>query len=114
MLSDSERHELALIEQGLQADDRRFAARFGPAPRTGRRRRWPVRATAGFGALLVLVGLLTSTDSLFLQGVLFLAVAVGWSRWRAAQEDRAGAADAAARPSDARPDGSPPGGFRPA
>lgn len=112
MLSDGERDALAHIEQGLRDEDRRFADRFGPGPRVVRPRRWPIRATLGLGALLIVVGLLTSTDGLFLQGVMFVVIGIGWSRWRAARTERAAAADGIPPQSGARPDGTPPGGFR--
>ena len=112
MLSDREREQLAGIEQALVTDDRRLAATF----RTGtppRERRWPLRALAGFGVFLLVIAVLTATDGLFLQGLLCLAIWYGWRRWRAARA-RAGTRSGVADPEHpARPDGTPPGWFRP-
>jgi uncharacterized membrane protein YphA (DoxX/SURF4 family) len=78
MLSDYERRELALIEQGLEADPRLAASLSA-----GRRpRRWPIRLLTALGILLVVTGLLTSTGGLVLQGLLAVGAAVVWSRWR--------------------------------
>jgi hypothetical protein len=117
MLSDRERRQLADIERELVADDRRLAAslragrtRPGRAPR-----RWLERALIGFGVLLLVVALLTSVASLFLQGLLFAGAGVLRWRWRllrAAVDPPGGGpggGDAAPSP---RPDGSPPGWFR--
>ena len=113
MLSDRERRELAMIEQGLSAGDRRFvdAFRTGQAARQGPPR-WPVQALIGFGILLAVVGLVTGADGLFMQGLVFGAAGVAWSRWRArraAAEPPGGDPD---RPSP-RPGQTPPGWFRP-
>jgi len=116
MLSDRERRQLADIERALVADDRQLAAslragrtRPGRAPR-----RWPERALIGFGVLLVVVALLTSVGSLFLQGLLFGGAGVLRWRWRLqrpAIDPPGGPGGGEAAPSP-RPDGSPPGWFR--
>jgi protein-S-isoprenylcysteine O-methyltransferase Ste14 len=112
MLSDRERAELDAIERALVTDDRRLAATFRSGP-PRRERRWPLRALAGFGVFLLVVAVLTGTAGLFGQGLLCLAIWFGWRRWRtlrARGADRAEDADPQRR---ARPDGSPPGWFRP-
>jgi hypothetical protein len=78
MLSDHERRELALIEQGLEADPRLAASLGGHR----RQRRWLIRLLTGLGILLIVTGLLTSTGGLVLQGLLAVGGAVAWSRWR--------------------------------
>jgi hypothetical protein len=111
MLSDRERKQLADIEQALAADDRRLAATLGPGAAGGRR--WPVRALLGFGVFLLVVALLTGADGLYLQGLLCLGGGFAWLRWRATRS-RAGNPSADADPARrAKPDGTPPGGFRP-
>jgi hypothetical protein len=85
MLSEYERRELALIEQGLAEDDRKLAESFRPRrlPSARRRdRRWMSRSLLGFGVLLLVVGVLTGTYGLFLQGLLFGGPAVAWMRWQ--------------------------------
>ena len=85
MLSDHERRELSLIEQGLEADPRLAASLGG-----GRRqRRWPIRLLTALGILLIVTGLLTSTAELVLQGLLAAGAAVVWSRWRVWRTARA-------------------------
>ena len=112
MLSDRERKQLADIEQALVAGDRRLAATFrSGAPPT--ERRWPVRALLGFGVLLLVVALLTGADGLFLQGLLCLGGGFAWRRWRAARSRDATASTVADPARGARPDGTPPGWFRP-
>ena len=112
MLSDRERQQLADIEQALMAGDRRLAATFrSGAPPTGRR--WPVRALLGFGVLLLVVALLTGADALFLQGLLCLGGGFAWRRWRAARSRATDGSTAADPARGARPDGTPPGWFRP-
>ena len=91
MLSDHERRELSLIEQGLEGDPRLAAS----LAQVGRRRRWPVRLLAGFAVLLIVTGLLTGAGALVLQGLVAGGACVAWSRWRsrrAARTDRAGGA----------------------
>ena len=84
MLSDRERRELAMIERGLIAGDRRFVDdfRIGPAARR-EPPRWPVRALIGFGILLLVAGLMTAAAGLFIQGLVFGTAGVVWSRRRA-------------------------------
>lgn len=111
MLSDRERKQLAGIEQALAADDRRLAATLGPGPAP--ERRWPVRALLGFGVFLVVVALLTGADGLFLQGLLCLIGGYAWRRWRATRSRAAEPSTEADPAGRARPDGAPPGWFRP-
>ena len=114
MLSDDERRELARIEESLTAEDHRLADAFRTGRRTGRqRRRWPVRALIGFGIMLLVVGLLTGTEELFLQGLLFGGAGVAWSRWRAWRGSAGPSAGAAGQPSPRPGGGSPPEWFRP-
>lgn len=79
MLSDYERRELALIEQGLDADPR-LAACLGGARRRGR---WPIRLLLALGAVLFVTGPVTSTGGLVAQGLLAAGAGLAWSRWRA-------------------------------
>lgn len=111
MLSDRERHELALIEQGLAAADRRFADSFRTGSRTDQRR-WPIRALLGFGVFVLVVAVVTGADGLFLQGLVFVGGGIAWSRWRAGRARRADEAAAPRPRGGARPDGTPPGGSR--
>jgi Protein of unknown function (DUF3040) len=96
MLSEREQRELALIEQRLHDDDRRFAASFRgrrgvPRPR----RQWPVWALIGVGLLLVLAGLVTGISSVWVEGLLVAGTGVAWSRWQAYRwRVRRGAAEA--------------------
>ena len=80
MLSDHERRELSLIEQGL-GEDRSLAASLGRRP--GPQRRWPIRLLVCIGILLMLTGMLAGAGDLFLQGLLATSAGVGWHRWRA-------------------------------
>jgi len=105
MLSDRERHELALIEEGLRAEDRRFADGFQARPPSRRTPRWPVRALLAFGVFVVAVGVLTSTGTLVLQGLACIGGGVGWLRWQAVQAFRAAVADGVVPRPGARPDG---------
>jgi hypothetical protein len=112
MLSDREREELAAIERALVEGDRRLAVAFRSG-RPVRERRWPPRALAGFGVFVLVVAMLTGADGLFLQGLLCLAGAYAWRRWRSS---RPGAGDGSPLPGPrrgTRPDGTPPGWFRP-
>ena len=116
MLSDRERRQLADIERALVAGDRRLADSFR-AGRSGRGRtpgRWLERALIAFGVLLVVVALLTGTEGLFLQGLLFGAAGVLRARWRRrrmAAGPPGGPGGGEDSPSP-RPYGSPPGWFR--
>lgn len=114
MLSDRERRELAMIEQGLSADDGRFVDGFRTtrAARGRRQHRWPVRALIGFGILLVVVGLLTGAGGLFMQGLLFGGAGLGWSRWRARRAAAEPPGGDPEQPSP-RPGQTPPEWFRP-
>jgi hypothetical protein len=105
MLSDREQRELARIEEGLKAEDKRFTKGLQKGPRIDRTRRWPARALLGFGIALLVIGALTSAESLIMQGILFTGVGIAWIRWLAVRSARADGADGLpARPAG-RPDG---------
>jgi Flp pilus assembly protein TadB len=113
MLSDREQQELARIEAGLQADDRRFADGLRKGPRIDRTRRWPARALLVFGVLLLVVGALTSAGMLVFQGIVATAGGVLWLRWLAARRGRSdGASGFPVRPAG-HPDGPPTGRGQP-
>ncbi len=105
MLSDREQQELQRIEEALKADDKRFAHGLRRGPRIDKTRRWPVRSLLGFGIALIVIGALTSSAPLILEGILFTGIAIAWMRWQAA---RAARGRGAGRP--VRPDG-PTTGF---
>lgn len=90
MLSDRERRVLAMIEEGLRAEEGRFVDAFHAttARRDPRQHRWAVRALVGFGILLVVLGMVTDSGGLIMQGLLFGTVGVAWSRWRSRQAER--------------------------
>jgi hypothetical protein len=113
MLSDREQRELARIEEGLKADDKRFGQGLRAGPRIDRTRRWPARALLGFGIALIVIGALTSAESLILQGILFTGVGFAWVRWQTVRNARAaGDGGLPARPAG-RPDGPTPGRGQP-
>ena len=109
MLSDREQQELRRIEEALKADDKRFAQGLRRGPRITRARRWPARALLGFGIALIVIGALTSAESLILEGILFTGIAAAWIRWQAVRAARAdGSGGRPVRPAG-RPDGPTPG-----
>jgi Protein of unknown function (DUF3040) len=113
MLSDREQRELARIEEGLTAEDKRFGQSLRKGPRIDRTRRWPARSLLGFGIALIVIGALTSAESLVLQGILFTGVAVAWIRWQGVRAARAaGPGGMPARPAG-HPDGPTPGRGQP-
>jgi len=112
MLSDREREQLAGIERALVAEDRRLAATLGSAA-PARERRWLPRALLAFGVFLLVVAVLTGADGLFVQGVLCVAGAYAWRRWRTARARAVARGPVADRPRGAKPGGKPPGWFRP-
>jgi Protein of unknown function (DUF3040) len=113
MLSDREQRELARIEEGLKAEDKRFGQSLRKGPRIDRTRRWPARTLLGFGIALIVIGALTSAESLVLQGILFTGIAVAWIRWQAVRAARAdGRGGLPARPAG-HPDGPTPGRGQP-
>jgi DUF3040 family protein len=83
MLSDRERQELGLIEEGLR-DDIRLPSSWPDGPR----RRPPylrvglVRAAVVSGLAIALSGLVCGAAGLFFQGVLVAGVCAGWWLWR--------------------------------
>jgi hypothetical protein len=86
MLSQHERRQLDLIEQGLRQDHPRWR---GLQDRAGAGWQHPVvlRGLLGFAVLLMLTGVLTGTVELFVQGLLIAGVPGGlwlWKRARAA------------------------------
>jgi hypothetical protein len=114
MLSDRELQELAAIEEGLRAGDKRFGKGLRQGPRIDRTRRWPVRSLLVFGILLIVIGALTSTESLILEGILFTGIAVAWIRWQVVRAAKAGGGGGGgvSRPAN-RPDGPFPGRGQP-
>jgi hypothetical protein len=113
MLSDREQRELARIEEGLRAEDKRFGRGLGKGPRIDRTRRWPARSLLAFGVTLIVIGALTSAESLILQGILFTGIGIAWVRWQAVRATRAdGPGGLPARPAG-HPDGPTPGRGRP-
>jgi Protein of unknown function (DUF3040) len=100
MLSDREREELGLIEQGLR-DDSRFAASFGHRRRPPLHlRRWFVRTAVAVGLLIALCGLVVGAVGLFLQGILLAGPCCGWWLWRGRRDAArwAGGADQEVEP----------------
>jgi hypothetical protein len=113
MLSEREQRELQRIEEALRAEDKRFGQGLRKGPRIDRTRRWPARALLGFGIALIVIGALTSAESLVLEGILFTGIAVAWIRWLAVRAARAsGPGGSPIRPAG-RPDGPPPGHGQP-
>jgi Protein of unknown function (DUF3040) len=109
MLSDREQRELQRIEEALKAGDKRFVRGLRRGPTIDHTRRWPARALLGFGITLILVGALTSAESLILEGVLFTGIAVAWIRWQVARAARSdGFGGRPVRPAG-HPDGPTPG-----
>jgi hypothetical protein len=108
MLSEYERRELALIEQSLAEEDRRLADALRPRTMRARtpwlRRRWLSRTLLGFGLAMLVLGVLTAADGVFMQGVLFSGAALVWMRWQSRSTPATPGA-ARARPAD----GPPPG-----
>jgi hypothetical protein len=78
MLNEDDRRELSLIEEGLCCDDRRFADTFRTDRPRWRERRWISRALLGFGAFMMLVGMVASASGVFLNGLLVSAAGVAW------------------------------------
>lgn len=113
MLSDREQRELARIEEGLKAEDKRFGRGLSKGPRIDRTRRWPARSLLAFGVALIVIGALTSAESLVLQGILFTGIGVAWVRWQSVRAARAdGPGGLPARPAG-HPDGPTPGRGQP-
>ena len=115
MLSEHDRRELALIEEQLRSDDRRFADTFHagrPGPR--RDRRWARRALVGFGAFTLMVGLAAGAAGLFLQGLLVLGAGIVWTLLRRRTAAGKGRSAGSAQPGyPSRWDASPPEWHRP-
>src|SRR4051794_21324603 len=82
MLSDYEKRELALIEQGLQDDPRCMRSlRWLKDPLS--RHLWKVRAAIGFGVFVLLAGMILNSGALVAQGgLIVVAVGVGWLHLR--------------------------------
>jgi Flp pilus assembly protein TadB len=98
MLSDYERRQLALIEKGFADEDHRLVAALDPKPAgtPWTRRRWLARALLAFGIALLVIGMLTAADGLFMQGLLFGATGGVWVHWQR-RARRAGEGDGAPR-----------------
>jgi hypothetical protein len=83
MLSDRERQELGLIEEGLRDD-----IDLPSSLLDGRRRRPPylrvglIRAAVVSGLAIALSGLVCGAAGLFLQGALLAGACAGWWIWR--------------------------------
>jgi len=84
MLSEYERRQLALIEKGFADEDRRLAESLDPKPAgtPWTRRRWLARALLGFGIALLVLGVLTAADGLFMQGLVFGGLGGVWLHWQ--------------------------------
>ena len=105
MLSEYEQRQLALIEKSLAEEDRRLASSLDPKPAgtPWTRRRWMARALLGFGVALLVLGILTSADGLFMQGLVFGGLGGGWLHWQR-RVVRTARTEGAPRPSaDGRP-----------
>jgi hypothetical protein len=113
MLSDREQQELARIEAGLKAEDRRLTTGLRKGPRIDRTRGWPARALLSFGVAVLVIGALTSAGMLIFQGLVLTGAGLAWVRWQATRPGRNdGAAGFPARPG-AHPDGPPTGRGQP-
>jgi Flp pilus assembly protein TadB len=113
MLSDRERRELALIEQGLLADDRRFGDGFGPGRAPAGPRRWPARLLVGFGVAVLVISVLTGAGELFVQGLAFAAGGIVWIRWQARRAAAGRSHGPSSGPGTRPRRGTPPEWFRP-
>jgi len=105
MLSDRERQKLAQIEQDL-IDDRRLADALSDHA-LRHRSRWLPAAVAGFGIVVLVLGLFCADGPLVLQGMAVAGVGFGWRWWRARRAS-ARSPGRASGPSPARPAGHPP------
>jgi Protein of unknown function (DUF3040) len=94
MLSEYERRQLALIEKGFADEDQRLVAALDPKPAgtPWTRRRWMARALLGFGIALLVLGMLTAADGLFMQGLVLGGIGGYWLHWqrRAARKPAGG------------------------
>jgi hypothetical protein len=98
MLSNHERRELARIEQSLREDPDWREPRSLPGP-TAWWRRWGLQLLIGFAGFVMVIGVLTTTGGLLLQGVLMMGAACGW--WLCRQ---VAAAKAESQPTDHQPE----------
>jgi Flp pilus assembly protein TadB len=98
MLSNEERRELARIEQALREDPDWREPRGAAASSTWWRR-WGIRVLAAFSGLVMLVGVVTTTGDLLLEGVLLMGAACCWWLCRQVAE-----AKAAERQKDQQPE----------
>ena len=113
MLSDREQQELARIEESLLAEDRRLADSLRQGPRIDATRRWPARALLAFGIALIVIGALTSVETLILQGILATGGGIAWLRWQATRRSRDGGQPGFGPRRGAHPDGPPSGRGQP-
>ena len=83
MLSEYEQRQLALIEKGFAAEDEKLAAALDPRPAgtPWTRRRWLARTLLGFGIALLVLGMATAADGLFMQGLVFGGLGGYWLYW---------------------------------
>ncbi len=82
MLSDRERQELALIEEGLRDDSRLVASFQDGRRRPLHRRAGIVRAAVVLGLILTVGGLILDAAAVTLQGLLLAGVSYVWWRWK--------------------------------
>jgi len=85
VLNDHERYVLASIEHELYDDDPEFAHAFraGRCPRVRRVRHWPSLPLTAAGLAMIVTGLPSHVDPLFMEGFVIGLAGVGYGRWHA-------------------------------
>jgi len=85
VLNDHERFVLASIEHELYDDDPEFANAFraGRCPRVRRVRHWPSLLLTAAGLAMIVFGLLSRVDPLFMEGFVIGLAGFGYGRWHA-------------------------------